>query len=406
MGGQDLLSAQMPRSLRRAAIAGGLALVLVAGVAGSAGAHSFDQPDRVLVSTTGNNSELVPTVNIGTAPGQGTVVMSLAPSGQPLQSGDGLKPSSELQVTTDCSAPLDKCVGTPYSYDPIVATRLILTSSADPTGSGGTAVVLAEQAGRTCTHEQHHCVIVFPLPDSPDSPFAVSPLAPPCTVAPGGCMLKLVLDAYNSGGQSGDVLIVGEDEPGCCGITKQDKGRVNAVRLRPVVAGSEPVGEVKTYSSAPRVSSVPVRDTVSEGKTVVFSQRLDKLRKNEQLSVSANMTTDISKLLRYNRALIQSRLILADSRQATAPSTEVKQVEELKGEISEANGFNCTQDTTPCETRKVGTTHLIQNAGGPLYVNLVVSSTPARSTQARPGEAVTVTGGTLKVVRYPASRYG
>ncbi len=392
----------MPRSWRRAAIAGGLASALVAGIAGSAGAHSFDQPDKALVSTTGNNSELVQTVNIGTAPGQGTVVMSLAPSGQPLLSGDGLKPSSELQVTTDCSAPLDKCVGNPYSYDPIVDTRLILTSSDDLTGSSRTAVLLAEQA-RTCTHEQHHCVIVFPLPDSP---FAVSPPVPPCTVEPGGCVLKLVLDAYNSGGQSGDVLIVGEDEPGCCGITKQDKGRVNAVRLRPVVAGSEPVGEVKTYSSAPRVSSVPVRDTVSEGKTVVFSQRLDKLRKNEQLSVSANMTTDISKLLRYNRALIQSRLILADSRQATAPSTEVKQVEELKGEISEANGSNCTQDTTPCETRKVGTTHLIQNAGGPLYVNLVVSSTPARSTQARPGEAVTVTGGTLKVVRYPASRSG
>jgi hypothetical protein len=39
-------------------------------------------------------------------------------------------------------------------------------------------------------------------------------------------------------------------------------------------------------------------------------------------------------------------------------------------------------------------------------VKLVVSSTPAKSGQAQPGEVVTVTGGTLKVVHYPASRYG
>jgi hypothetical protein len=395
------------RSRHRAALVGGLAAALLATITASAGAHSFDQPDRVLVSTSGNSSELVQSVDIGTAPGQvETVVMSFPPKGQPLEPGDGLSPGSEVQVTTDCSTDLPKCVGTPYSYDPIIDARLILTSSADRTGSGGTAIVIAQETGRTCAHEQHHCTIVFPFPDSP---FSVSPPAVPCTFAEGGCRLNLVLSAYHPNATLGaDKLILGEDEPDCCGITVQDKGRVNAARLDPEVPGSpEPVGAVNTYSSGPLVSSVPLRNTVSEGKTVVFSQRLGTLRKNDQLSVSGDMTTDISGL-RYNRVLVNSRLILAASRRATERSAAVKRVEELSGEIAEANGFNCTKDppTTPCQTRKVGVAHLIRDSDGALYVNLVVSSTPAKSGQVQPGEVATVTGGTLEVVHYPASRYG
>ena len=276
------------RSRRAAAIAGGLAAAFLATVAASAGAQSFDQPDRALVSTSGNHSELVTSVPIGTAPGQGTLVMSLPFKGQPLQNGDGLNSSSELQVTTDCTASGDDCVGTPYSYTPQIDTRLILTSNADPTGSGGsgTTATLAQETGRTCTQAQHHCVIVFPFPDSP---FQVSSPPPPCTLATGGCRLNVVLSAYNAQAQPTDRLIIGENEPGCCGITAQDKGRVNAVRLRPVVPGPAPSGQVTTYlTSKPLVTSVPVRDTVSEGKTVVLSQPLDNLRKNEQLAVSAN----------------------------------------------------------------------------------------------------------------------
>jgi hypothetical protein len=399
------------RRRRPAAIAGGLAAAFLATIAASAGAHSFDQPDRVIVSTSGNNSELVTSLPIETAPGPGTVVMSLPFKGQPLQAGDGLSSSSELQVTTDCSASGDDCVGTPYTYKPQIDTRLILTSSADPSGSGGTAVTLAQETRRTCTQAQHHCVIVFPFPDSP---FQVSSPAPSCMAATDGCRLNVVVSAYNAQAQPTDRLIVGENEPGCCGITAQDKGRVNAVRLRPVVPGPEPSGSVTTYlTSNLLVTSVPVRDTVSEGKTVVLSQPLDKLRKNEQLAVSANVTADISGLTNYNRALIHSQLILADSRRATSSSSTVKQLEELKGEIDEANGSNCTQNqpdpadnTNPCTTLKTGVAHLIQNAGGRLFVNLVVSATPAKTRTVQPGDAVSIKGGALKVVRYPASRYG
>jgi hypothetical protein len=255
-------------------------------------------------------------------------------------------------------------------------------------------------------------MVVFPFPDYP-SFVASSTANPPCVVA-GNCVLKVFARAYSPDAQPSNYMIVGENEPGCCGLTAQDKGRVNAVRLRPDVAGPDPVGQVTTYSTTSQlVGRVPVKNTVSEGKTVVLSQPLASLKKNEQLAVSANLTADISSL-RYSRVLINSRLILAGSRTATSPGSVPKDVEELKGEIAEANGFNCTQNqpvpsenTNPCLFRKTGVAHLIDNAGAQLYVNLVVSATPARSVaQVQPNEWVTVSGGSLKVVRYPASRYG
>src|SRR5204863_2932236 len=127
----------------------------------------------------------------------------------------------------------------------------------EPTGSPGSAttVTMAQDTGRTCTQAQHHCVIAFPFPDAP---FAVSSPAPPCTLASDGCRLNVVMSAYNAQAQPTDRLIVGENEPGCCGITAQDKGRVNSVRLRPVIPGPEPSGKVTTYlTSKLLVSSVP-----------------------------------------------------------------------------------------------------------------------------------------------------
>jgi hypothetical protein len=216
--------------------------------------------------------------------------------------------------------------------------------------------------------------------------------------------VNLVLSAYNAAAHAGDVLIVGEDEPDCCGIVLGDKGRVNAVRLRPD-AGLDPTEPVTTSSTdRPRVSRVPVEEQLPDSRTAVFSLRLDGLRKDEQLAVSADMTTDISRLT-YARVLVHSRLILAGRRDATGPGTVVRRVADLNGEITEANGFNCIKaDNAPCLTEKVGVGHLIEDARQsgsqvPLYVNLVVGSTAAGG-QVQAGDTVKVTGGTLEVVRY------
>jgi hypothetical protein len=381
-----------------------LATALLAGIAASAGAHSFDQPDRVLVGTTGHDSELVSSVDIATAPGQGaTVVMSLAPEKLgALNAGDRLVASSEAEVTTDCQAEAPRCVGEPYTYNPTVESQLILAANPSATGGPDTAPVTS-LSSRTCRHDQHHCVLVFP-----GSAFDVGGAVQPSCL-PASCYLNLVLSAYSSSAKPGDKLIVGEDEPD--GTVVGDKGRTNGVRLRPVVEGPEPTESVTTFStSTPRVTRVPVRNKLSDGKTVVFSQRLDKLNKNEQLSVSASMTTDIAHL-RQERILVNSRLILASHADATNPSDLVKRVAELNGELADANGFNCTHVENACLTQKVGVSRLLQDARTtsgsrvPLYVNLVVGSTAAGG-QVRDGDRLKITGGTLKVVRYPATRYG
>jgi hypothetical protein len=404
------------RSRVGAAVAGALTTVLLASIVASAGAQPFDQPDRVLVSTTGNHSELVTTVPIGTAPtapGQGgTVVMSLPPESLDplgglgdLNLGDGLNASSEVEVTTDCQILLPRCIGYPdtphpYTYEPTVESRLVLASSEKDTDG----TLLASPDERTCTHQQHHCVVVFP---APASPFEVDASTAPCAPR---CHVNLVLSAYNAAAHAGDVLIVGADEPDCCGIVVGDKGRVNAVRLRPDV-GPDPTEPVTTSSTdLPRVTRVPVEEHLADAKTAVFSLRLDGLRKDEQLAVSADMTTDISRLT-YARVLVHSRLILAGRKDATGPGTVVRRVADLNGEITEANGFNCIKaDNAPCLTEKVGVGHLIEDARQsgkqvPLYVNLVVNSTAAGG-QVQAGDTIKVTGGTLEVVRYPASRHG
>jgi hypothetical protein len=392
------------RSRRGAALAGGLAAAFLITIAASAGAHSFDQPDRVLVATSGSHSELVSTVDIGTAAGQGgTVVMSLPLDGFGLASGDRLKASSEAEVTTDCQIEAPRCVGEPYTYDPTVDSQLILAADPSATGGEGTTPV-SSLASRTCNHIQHHCVLVFG-----DSAIDIDSAAPPACTLAGSCRLNLVVSAYDGAAKPGDKLIVGEDEPD--GTTVGDKGRVNGIRLRPVVPGPEPAGTVTTSSTtSPAAKSVPIRSSLADSKTVVLSQRLEKLRKDEQLAASANMTTGMSHLPN-DRILVNSRLILASRPDQTNPSDLVKRVAEHNGELAEANGFNCTHPDTPCLTEKVGVAHLLADARNlsgsqvPLYVNLVVGSTGAGG-RVRSGDKLKVLGGTLDVVRYPAGRYG
>ena len=115
--------------------------------------------------------------------------------------------------------------------------------------------------------------------------------------------------------------------------------------------------------------------------------------------------------LTYN-VLIRSRLILAESPTDATPGKEVKQFTEPKGEIAEANGYNCTQRNPQCVTNKVGVISMRKNADDnqgdpiPLYANLVVDTAKPGST-APAGDAVTILpGGAIAVTRYPAHLKG
>jgi len=225
---------------------------------------------------------------------------------------------------------------------------------------------------------------------------------------PATCRVSLVADAYNPEAQPGDKLIVGEDEPD--GTTRQDKGRVNAIRLRPDAPGPEPVGRVTTgVARAPVVSQLEIGSDPDRNHTVVFSQELPNLRKGDQVAAWSRMRTDISRLP-YN-VLVQSKLILTSRPDAAKVTHLAKQVVALDGELTEANGFNCTHATTPCQTLKAGVGSLIADprdrsgALVPLYANLVVGTMAKRAT-ASPGDVADVLDGSLRVTRYPASRRG
>jgi hypothetical protein len=389
---------------RRATSAAALGAAFLAAAA-SVSAQSFEQPEQVLVATSGSDSELVSTIEIGTVPGErATVVMSLPLEAFGLAPGDRLVGSSEAEVTTDCQVEAPRCVGNAYTYNPTVQSQLILAS--DPALAGGTGTTpLSRLSSRVCTHVRHHCVPVFPR-----AVLDVSPDAPPACVLAGGCHLNLVVSAHNPAAKPGDMLIIGEDEPD--GTTIQDKGRVNAVRLRPDSPGPAPDEPVSRFvSREPAVESIPVRNKLAEGKAVVFSQPLDDLRRDDQLAVSARMSTDMAHLRENDRILVNSTLILARRPDSTSPGRLVKRVAEEKGELTEANGFNCTPASTPCLTRKVGVMSLVRSARKrsgsrvPLYVNLVVGSTAAGG-RVPPGATLEVEGGALRVVHYPASRRG
>jgi hypothetical protein len=390
------------------AIAFACAVALLVAIAATAGA--FSEPYKALVSTSGDKSERTDHLDITNAQGAAPkAVMSLPLSR--VQAGDRLKVSSELEVTTDCIDSAGHCshysdgaVGHPYDYNPLVDTQLVLASSPDATTGTPLTGLLEQRCRQQLPYRHHHCVPVFPSTTF-DVPADAS-----------GLYVNLVASAWNPHGdaQPGDRLIVGEDEPD--GSIVEDKGRVNAVRLRPDASGG--TGTLSTAS--PLTTSLPIGND-SIANTVVFSQRLDNLKRNEQLEVAANLDTDIGQdqdpaapnYLPYN-VLIHSSLILTGSPTSTKISALAKDVSTSQGQITEANGFNCTHhDKTisqswwdsPCQTQKAGVIRMTGDAKK-LYVNLVVGTQAKRATP-QPGDAVRIApcspgSCALQVVRYPA----
>jgi hypothetical protein len=143
---------------------------------------------------------------------------------------------------------------------------------------------------------------------------------------------------------------------------------------------------------------------------VVYSQQLNGLEKGDQLVANGLMNTSIDHLSYL--ALIKSRIILARTPFDTGPGKAVKRLTDPPGEITEGNGFNCTQRHPTCVTNKVGVITMIRNPkddlgeAAPLYANLVLNTAKPGST-APAGDAVQILpGGGLAVTRYPAGMKG
>jgi hypothetical protein len=356
-------------------------------------------PSVVSVGTSGDDSERHKTIPIGKRPGserRTAISLSLRDVAD-LHRGDRLKITAELEVTTDCRLQASRCIGRPYQYAPRVGTRLILARRAGAT-HGQHAKAITKRHTLTCRQREpnrdHHCVSVirhasYRFPVNRDPPCALS-----------RCRVNLVVDASNPDAHSGEVVILGITRPS--GKIVQDKGRVNVARFR---GGDVSSDRLETTA---RLRS---RMDVEEGsKKSIYSLRLNNLQRHEQFTVSADAITAIGHLP-YS-VFIGSQLILARHRGDVRTTQLTRRLAFWHGEITESTGFNCTQLTTPCTSKKEGVLVIRHDAplrNGrpvPLFINYVLRNAP-KNVNDRPGDRVRIRpGGGITARRYAAAVAG
>jgi hypothetical protein len=366
------------------------AAIIVAASLGVASGERAGQ-EKVIVATSGTDSETRETVQITRQP-KDQVVMSMDPSHMPdLEPGDRLDVTSELQVTMDCVRPDPRCAGRPYEYDVSLGVKLVLARGAEATG-GGKAVRLTREKHHLCLgrypHREHHCVITFT-----GGGMRVGPHGPPCPAAE--CRINVVLSAHNANAQDGNLLAIGGTPPS--GDISQDRGRVNAIVYRPA---GQPRPRPETTRDV-RTSGLPFDGHFS----VVYSKRLNGLDAKDQLAAEADAFMEVRHLPHDARSTAQ--LILTDSQNATSPGPIARRVVQGGAEMSETNGFNCGKPRSPCRTLKVGVARLKEDATDgqghpvPLYVNLLMASEAKHDTGFNPNQRAKIVGqGGIKVLRF------
>ncbi len=204
------------------------------------------------------------------------------------------------------------------------------------------------------------------------------------------------MGASNSNARRNDVLIVGGNKPN--GAIPQDRGRINAVLFHPG-KGDYPRPRKSRQRLLPQLP-------LDLKRHVVYSQRLRGVEAGEQIAVSAEVVTE-RKGLPYS-VRTSSQLIIAGSRGETEPGPFARRLGG-KGEIGEANGFNCTRDRDTCTTRKVGVLRFANGAKvrgryRPVFVNLVMIVGAKRVDPDSDDTYEVLKRGGLSVARYPKPR--
>ena len=378
------------------------ALVALTAPAGTRAGEPNPAVPEASVDSTGNNSELVSSVPIATSPGlSDTVVMSLGPDDLPrLEAGDRLEVSSEVQVSTTCVVPGQRCVGSSYTFSPTITARVVLSSSTDPAAP---AITLSETKQVRCKQRRpqrnHHCTLVFPNLQT----SIADPATLPCP--DNACYVNLILSASNKRAAKGNVVVLGADRPD--GSVKRDKGRLNVVHSR-----VDTPGPAELSSTTPVSTSLPLNEGKILKRRVIYSVAIPAPKKGEVLTADGSFVSTIDNLP-FN-TFISSRVIVAETPTSIEPAGLATSSSQFGGDLTESNGFNCTQGAsgfaTPCTTVKAGAARItrdavVDTAGTPatLYVNLVASGKPLLYPMQRLKKfhRVKVTPGSgLRVLRY------
>ena len=347
------------------------------------------------MASTGKDAETDLTLGIASSKPAPRVRMSLPDSGPDhaslpdLRPGDRLMVSAELEVTADCRRQQSDCTGTPYRFDPKVEVSLLLAGGDGVATPGGRAVRIGRPQRRAVTHDRHHDVFVFD-----NVPFTV-----PAGGLPWGgpSFVNVAVAAWDRRARSGQVLIVGQNNPG--GRPSGNMGGISVTRLRP--GGQRQPAPLRTAQR--QITSLAVV-TGQPQKATIYSQRLDDLKTGEQLRVRARVDTSTSNLSYPVRSTVE--VFLSDDPAGTSPGNEARRVCPDGPQICRANGKNTLPGDNPMTSKKAGVKRIVKDARVPLYVNVMVTDGDPEQ-QAQPGDALAIDpGGFLEVTRFPARLAG
>lgn len=317
---------------------------------------------QVATFSSGDKAELVKTIPITRKRGAKPKVVMRIDAGRlgAVRAGDRYLSGGEVEVTTCLDGPGgdDTCVGKSYSYNPNVAAKLVLAD--DPGGTRGEVISATRELECSQQHpnRNHHCVLALP--------WKLWVAERDCT----GCHVNLVMTSWKSKrANDGDQLVIGAHDSS--GPIEQDKGRIGVVRFRD---GALPRDTEPRFGNR-RAGRIPIAGESQSPKYVfVRSLKLNDLDAGDEIHVDARIDASISSY-RYN-ALLQSKLYLARGRRADDHSGTSRYAAP-DGQLSELNGFNCTQGPSahrsPCAITKVGVARIRENIGR-LYVILVVGA--------------------------------
>jgi hypothetical protein len=353
-----------------------LLLLALAATAGAAKRGTVPNQPKTELKTTGNDSELIESVPISTKPNQAErVAMSLGPEELPrLRAGDRIRVGGEVQVSTTCVLQGPRCIGRRYEINPFITARIVLAGSADPAAS---SIPLSEAKQVKCTQRRpqrnHHCTIALPMVEGAVGAESTLPCADSAQ-----CFVNLLVGAWHRKAKPGNRVVLGADEPD--GGVKGDKGRLNVVHT----PGGVP-GATELFRNDLVNTSLPLNEGKKVRRRVVHSIEIAAPRKNEVLAVDASYQATIDPIP-YNTVIV-TKVIVADTPTSVDSSGLAETVTQFRGDLTEGNGFNCTQGAsgfrTPCTVQKAGAIRINDDAIDPatgqfrsLFVNLVGFAKP------------------------------
>ncbi len=306
--------------------------------------------------------------------------MSLGPEQlKRIEVGDRMRVCGEVQVSTTCVARGPRCVGRRYEFNPTIAARIVLSATPEATGA---SIPLSETKQVLCKQRRpnrnHHCTLAFPNVETP-------------VARPGGAALprerllrehgRRRVEPQRPARQPGGARRRPPRRRGEAGQGPPERGPGRAATSRPPTEQTS--GELVS-------TSLPLTEGKKDKRRVIHSVPIPAPLKGEVLAFDGGYVATIDQLP-FN-TFISSRVIVAEDPTSTEPTGLARSSVQLRGDATEANGFNCTQGpsgySTPCTVQKAGAIRITKDAvdettGLPatLYVNLVGSAKPLLTDQ-------------------------